>query len=74
MSCYFRHLKDILEEAGIVVDPSHRRRIDQVIHELAGTTYKDCPVTWRKLKQDILSDKVRRQEFALKLRDALKQG
>lgn len=56
MSCYFRHLKDILEEVGIEVTPANRKQIDQAIHQIAGITYKNCPDTWRKLKQEILAD------------------
>lgn len=38
MSCYFRHLKDILNEAGIEVTASNKKQIDRIIHEIAGVT------------------------------------
>jgi len=50
MSCYFRHLKDILSEAGIEVTPGNKRQLDQAIHDAVEVTYKDCPATWRRLK------------------------
>ena len=33
MSCYLRHMKDILEEAGIEVTPANKKQIDQAIHQ-----------------------------------------
>ena len=72
MSCYFRHLKGIFDEAGIEVTSSNRKQIDQVIHRLADTNYKDCPGTWQKLKQQIIADEQKRQDFVVKLRNAVK--
>ena len=70
MSCYFRHLKDILSEAGIEVNPSNRKQIDRAIHDIVGITYKDCPTTWKKLKQEIIGDEQKRQDFIKKLQNA----
>lgn len=53
MSCYFRHIKDILDEAGIEV------------------AYKDCTATWRKLKQQIMGDEQKKQDFIRELKDAV---
>ncbi len=71
MSCYFRHLKDILEEAGIEVTPTNRKQVDQVIHQTVGVSYKNCPETWKKLKQQLTGDEQKRQEFISQLRTAL---
>jgi molecular chaperone GrpE (heat shock protein) len=70
MSCYFRHLKDILAEAGIEVTPANKKQIDQVVHRIVGVEYKDCPVAWRAVKQ-IMSDEKTRQEFVKNLKTAL---
>lgn len=51
MSCYFRHLKDIFEEAGIVVTPENKKALDRKMHEAAGVEYKDCPAAWRGIKE-----------------------
>ena len=69
MSCYFRHLKEIFEEAAIEVTLSNKRQIDQTIHQLVGTKYKDCPATWENLKQQIMTGGKKRQEFIIKLKD-----
>jgi len=71
VSCYFRHIKDILQEAGVNVSPGNRNQIDQAIHQIVGSIYKDCPGAWKKLKQQILGDEQKRQDFIKKLRDAL---
>jgi len=51
MSCYLRHIKGILEEAGIEVTPVDKKQIDRAIHQAVGVDYKDCPATWKRLKQ-----------------------
>ena len=72
MSCYFRHLKAIFNEAGIEVNSSNRKQVDRAIHQIVGTSYKDCPATWQNLKQQIIADEPKRQDFMVKLRDAIK--
>jgi hypothetical protein len=71
MSCYFRHLKDILEEAGITVTPGNKKQIDQAFHQIVATSYKDCPATWKAIKQNFLSDARKRQELIQKLQAAI---
>jgi len=72
MSCYFRHLKDIFSEAGIEVTASNKKQLDRLIHQTVGTEYKNCPVTWRTLKQQILTDEQKGQDFIAKLKKALR--
>ena len=72
MSCYFRHLKDILSEAGIEVTPSNNKRIDQAIHAIVEVAYKDCPATWKRLKREILGDEQKRRDFVEKLQNAIR--
>ncbi|MCX6008820.1 MAG: hypothetical protein NTW48_02055 [Chloroflexi bacterium] len=71
MSCYFRHLKEIFDEAGIVVTPGNRKQIDQAIHQLVGVTYKECPHAWKMLKQQIIGDEQKRQDFIKRLQAAI---
>ncbi len=72
MSCYFRHLEDILEEAKITVTPENKKRIDQAFHDIAGATYKDCPATWKEIKNRYLNDPQMRAELIQRLRNAVK--
>lgn len=72
MSCYFRHIKGILNEAGIEVTPSNKKEIDQAIHQIVEVAYKDCPQTWRKLKQQIIGDEQKKQDLVRRPQDALR--
>lgn len=56
MSCYLRHMKDVLDAAGIKVTADNRKEIDRAFHEIVGVTYKDCPTAWKKLKQELAGD------------------
>jgi hypothetical protein len=71
MSCYFRHLKDILAEAGVEVIPGNGKEIDRAIHKIVGVEYKDCPVAWRTLKQQIMGEEQKRRDFVKKLKNAI---
>ncbi len=72
MSCYLRHIKSILEETGIEVNPGNRKQIDQAIHQAVGVDYKDCPATWERLKQEIMTNEQKRQGFIVKLENTIK--
>jgi len=67
MSCYFHLTKNILAEAGIEVNPGNNKEIDQAIHRIVGVIYKDCPITWKNLKQGIISDDEKHQYLVQKL-------
>jgi hypothetical protein len=71
MSCYFRHLKDIFDFAGIEVTKQNKKDIDRIIHELVAVEYKDCPTAWKALKAEIASRDAGRQIFAKRLKAGL---
>jgi hypothetical protein len=71
VSCYFRHLKDIFDEAGVELTSANRKQVDQAVHRILAVEYKQCPVAWKKLKQEILGNNEKRLEFMQKLRKAL---
>jgi hypothetical protein len=71
MSCYLRHMKDVLEAAGIKVTPDNKKEIDKTFHKIVGVTYKDCPTTWKKLKQELAGDEARRNKLVQKLKKAM---
>ncbi len=70
MSCYFRHLKEVMAEAGIEVTPANRKEVDRVLHEVAGVDYKDCPGAWKNLKLRMAND-ADRAALVKKLRQAM---
>ena len=72
MSCYFRHMKDVLEEAGIEVTKDNKKDIDRIIHGLVDVTYKDCSPTWKNVKEHIKTDEAARSQFIKNLKKAIK--
>jgi len=47
MSCYFRHLKGVMAEAGVEVTQANKKDVDRALHEIVGVAYKDCLVLGR---------------------------
>ena len=48
MSCYLRHLGEVLAAAGIPDTVESRRRVHAMIQEITGE--QDCPLVWRRVK------------------------
>lgn len=63
MSCYFRHMKEELEMAGVFVTPENKKEIDQAIHELVDVAYKNCSPTWKAVKEHIRKAPKAREAF-----------
>ena len=72
MSCYFRHMKDVLEEAGIEITKENKKDIDRIIHALVDVEYKNCSPTWKAVKQHIKEDDNARSRFIERLKRQLK--
>ena len=51
MSCYLRHLNDVLIEAGIDHEKMDGKEVDRAIHQVVGVEYKHCPDPGRVSKQ-----------------------
>ena len=56
MSCYFRHLKDVLAKAGIEVTPANKKDVERALHEIAEVAYEDCPFARRNLKRRLANE------------------
>jgi hypothetical protein len=67
-------LKDIFTEAGIEVTPQNRKQIDQAFYRIVGVKHKECPTTWKKLKQEWLVEPKKRHELAHKLQEVAHQS
>jgi hypothetical protein len=52
MSCYLRHMKDILEEADLhPQDRKDRKEVDLAIRKVIGKDQKDkCNLVWKEVK------------------------
>ena len=68
MSCYFRHMKDILEEIGINITPENKKEVDRIIHKIVEVEYKNCPPTWKAVKEEIKNDSEKRARFVARLK------
>jgi len=68
LTCYFRHLKDVFDKAGIEVTNENKRDLDRAIHAHMGVEYKDCSSTWRAVKASLAEDE---EAFLGVLREAM---
>jgi hypothetical protein len=66
VSCYLRHLDEVLREAGIELPPDRaaRRRLDSYIADLVGDEGRHCPTTWRLVKERLADAEARRELVA----------
>ncbi|MDF1555089.1 MAG: hypothetical protein P1P84_18610 [Deferrisomatales bacterium] len=71
MSCYFRHMKDVLDELGIEVTEENKKEIDRLLHGLAEVGYKNCSPAWQAIKAQIKGGEASREAFLARLRAAL---
>ena len=68
MTCYFRHLNEIFEKAGITITKENKRDIDRVIHKTVGISYKNCSATWKEVKKLIAENE---EKFVKTLKNKL---
>jgi hypothetical protein len=54
MSCYLRHLGEVLAAAGIPDTRDSRRRAHAMIQEITGE--QDCPRVWLRVKAALAED------------------
>lgn len=54
MSCYLRHLDDVVNAAGVKLTPENRKEVDRTIKELLGLDY--CPDVWKEVKKRLAAD------------------
>ena len=71
MSCYLRHVKDIIAEAGIAITPENRKQVDEAIHQAIGVAYKNCPAAWKKLREEIKAEEEKRGALVKQLQSAI---
>ncbi len=72
MSCYFRHMKDVLEEASVEGTKENKKDVDRIIHGLVDVEYKDCSPSWKAVKERIKGDDKTRGKFIKSLKKELK--
>ncbi len=79
MSCYFRYLRDVFQEAGVTLSESNKRQLDQTIHAFVGVAYKHCmpapprdkrragPACWSEVKR-VIQDAAQRARLITTLK------
>ena len=72
MSCYLRHIKGILDEAGTAITSANRKQIDQALHQAVGVAYKNCPATWKTIKAGVMDNEEKRRTLIEQLKIALR--
>jgi hypothetical protein len=50
VSCYVRHIKEQLAEAGLADDRAGRREADRRVRASLDMADDDCPDVWRRVK------------------------
>lgn len=70
MTCYFRHLKQTFEKAGIEINKENKTQIDKAIHTIVGVEYKNCPATGKEVRRRLAEDE---EDFISKLKKTLDQ-
>jgi molecular chaperone GrpE (heat shock protein) len=65
VTCYFRHLQQIFEKAGIEVTNENKKELDKIIHRIVKIEYKNCSATWKEVKKLITEDE---DKFVAKLK------
>ncbi|MBW1837751.1 MAG: hypothetical protein JRF71_12930 [Deltaproteobacteria bacterium] len=71
MSCYFKHMKDILKEGGVEVNQGNKE-IDKIIRRPIDVEYKHCSPAWKAVKELIKTDDKGRRRFIKRLAKTLK--
>lgn len=63
MSCYLRHMKKVLNEAGIdPQDKNERKEVDLAIRDVVGKSSEDrCNIVWREVKEWINDEEKEKQ-------------
>ncbi len=61
MSCYLRHVGDIIADAGIDLTAADRKAVDHAIRRAVGKPECHCPEVWKEVKAWLAAG--RRQEL-----------
>jgi len=61
VSCYLRHVSDIIADAGIELTRENRKAVDHAIRRAVGKPDCNCPEVWKEVKARLADG--RRQEL-----------
>lgn len=61
-------MKEVFEEVDVEVTTENRKDLDRIIHRILGVEYKNCPATWKAVKEHLAED---RASFVQQLKAAV---
>ncbi|MHB1456798.1 MAG: hypothetical protein ACYC0V_07775 [Armatimonadota bacterium] len=61
MSCYLKHMEEIIIEAGIELTKENRKAVDHAIRRAIGKPDSRCPEVWKEIKAQVADG--RKQEI-----------
>lgn len=71
MSCYLRHLGEVMKKAGVTpASKEERRRVDRAVREIAGVPDAKCPEVWQEVKK-LLREPAGEEKLVKQLRERL---
>ena len=59
---------------GIAVTSTNKKTVDQVVHQAVGVAYKNCPATWKKIKEELQDNEEKRRALIKQLQIAMRLG
>jgi hypothetical protein len=66
-------MNDVFNELGIEITKDNKKDIDKAIHKIVDVNYKNCPDTWKKVKEILnSSDEKEKKEFIDSLKKEIK--
>ena len=57
MSCYLKHMEEIISEAGIELTKENRKSVDHAIRRAVGKPDSNCPEVWKEIKSQVADGK-----------------
>lgn len=67
MTCYMRHLRPLLSEAGIDDTRANRKKAHHLLESHLGKAGEHCPIIWQEVKAR-LADEAAREDLIAALR------
>lgn len=69
MSCWTRHLGDVIAAAGVENTSANKKKIDKFVREkYAIKPEVHCPEVWKEYVQPILADEQKKNELTMEIR------
>lgn len=69
MSCWTRHIVDVMGSAGVEVSKENKKKIDKYVREKYKLTGEvKCPEVWKEYVKPILADEKKKGDFTAEIK------